>query len=425
VNGNTGASTGTTESTGGKIANARYSDGTDNYIQIPAAASINNLFAGGGTFEAWIRPATYGENVPDGGRIGDKSSSTTANMGWGFGTFQSLNLSFRKGFTTTDGHWCTPIGSISLNIYQHVVVTYDNSSSANNPTIYINGTSQTIKRMTAPSGNPESDSASNMRIFNIVSATTRDYNRDIDEVRASKTVRSASWILTEYNNQNSPSTFISVGTEKSSPCGLGPGPWYVQSAGIHYSGGSSGTVTLPYSTTAGRLLVVSVIFDSTTLNVASVSDSVNGAVYNLALAPTTVASGWKMYTYYVNNSAAGGPITATVTLSGGTSSILDIFLTEYGGIALALPLDQTSAGTGTGTSMNSGSATTTTASEMIYGFGADDWDCHGTAPYIDRETTDAMCVMDRNVTATGSYSVAATQSQSGNWGLQMVTFKGA
>ena len=62
---------------------------------------------------------------------------------------------------------------------------------------------------------------------------------------------------------------------------------------------------------------------------------------------------------------------------------------------------------------------------MIYGFGADEYDCHATSPYVDRETTDGQCVMDRNVTASGSYSVAATQSQSGTWALQMVTFRGA
>jgi Concanavalin A-like lectin/glucanases superfamily len=341
-------------------------------------------------------------------------------------TVGNLNsLSFRKGFSTRVGVWNTTKNSLTLNAWNHVVVTYNNDSSANNPTIYINGASVTVTTRTSPSGTPQSDIGRTMRLFNYVGALTRGLQGYLDEVRASHSVRTASWILTEYNNQNSPSTFISVGSEKSSPCGLGPGPWYVQSAGKHYNGGSSGTVTLPGSTIVGRLLVLSVIFDSTTLNVASVSDSVNGAVYNLALSPTTTGTGWKMYTYYVNNSAAGGPITATVTLSGSTSSILDIFLTEYGAIALVSPLDKTSAGTGSGTSMNSGSQTTTTASEMIYGFGAGDGECHGTAPYIDRETTDAMCVMDRNVTSTGSYSVAATQSHSGYWGLQMATFKGA
>lgn len=38
------------------------------------------------------------------------------------------------------------------------------------------------------------------------------YTGDISEVRFSKTVRSPEWILTEYNNQNSPSTFYSVST---------------------------------------------------------------------------------------------------------------------------------------------------------------------------------------------------------------------
>src|ERR1039458_4548254 len=35
----------------------------------------------------------------------------------------------------------------------------------------------------------------------------------IDEARVSGTVRGPDWILAEYNNQNSPSTFIAVGSE--------------------------------------------------------------------------------------------------------------------------------------------------------------------------------------------------------------------
>ena len=42
-----------------------------------------------------------------------------------------------------------------------------------------------------------------------------DFDGTIDEVRVSNASRSAGWILTEYNNQNSPSTFYSVGTQES------------------------------------------------------------------------------------------------------------------------------------------------------------------------------------------------------------------
>jgi hypothetical protein len=47
------------------------------------------------------------------------------------------------------------------------------------------------------------------------SLTTYDFNGVIDEVRASNSVRSANWIATEYTNQNSPSTFYSIGAEES------------------------------------------------------------------------------------------------------------------------------------------------------------------------------------------------------------------
>ena len=42
----------------------------------------------------------------------------------------------------------------------------------------------------------------------------------IDEVRISNTARSSDWIATEYNNQSSPSTFYTVGSEE---LGLAPG----------------------------------------------------------------------------------------------------------------------------------------------------------------------------------------------------------
>jgi hypothetical protein len=44
--------------------------------------------------------------------------------------------------------------------------------------------------------------------------TAVDYfSGQLDEVRFSNTVRSTSWITAEYNNQNSPSTFFTLGTE--------------------------------------------------------------------------------------------------------------------------------------------------------------------------------------------------------------------
>jgi hypothetical protein len=48
-------------------------------------------------------------------------------------------------------------------------------------------------------------------------ANTRLFNGSIDEIRVSSIARSSSWISTEYANQNSPSTFYTIGTEQTYP----------------------------------------------------------------------------------------------------------------------------------------------------------------------------------------------------------------
>jgi len=246
----------------------------------------------------------------------------------------------------------------------------------------------------------------------------------IDEVRLSNTIRSAQWIATEYANQNSPSTFYSVGSQVSSSC-IGSGPYYVQSKSQSYSSVSQGQITLPGSTGSGNLLVLSLAFAPQSLSVSSVTDPVNGNAYNLALAPTNIGASGKISTYYVNNSLGGGPITATVSLSG-SATTLNVSFLEYGGIAMASPKDQDSSGASSGTAMDSGSKTISQAIELIYGFGAGDYACHHTgSTFIEREVANGRCALDRVVSSTGSYSVTATQSTSGNWALQMVTFRGA
>jgi hypothetical protein len=44
--------------------------------------------------------------------------------------------------------------------------------------------------------------------------TSGNFTGSLDEVQLSNSVRSAQWIATEYANQNSPSTFYSVGNEE-------------------------------------------------------------------------------------------------------------------------------------------------------------------------------------------------------------------
>ncbi len=255
--------------------------------------------------------------------------------------------------------------------------------------------------------------------------STRNFQGQLDEVHISTTARSPDWILTEYNNQNNPSLFHRVGPEESFICGGGSAPAFVQSKSQSYGAANHADLTLPGSSASTDLLVLSFVYDNTGLTVSSVTDS-KGNTYTPAVGPTTVGGWGKAYTYYAKNIVGGaGAITTTVTLSGATTSLLDVYLLEYSGLDVTAPLDQTIAGTGSGTAMDSGSRTTTKAPELIYGFGADDNNCAADSPYTNRETTNGQCAADQTVFSTGLYHVTATENPTGAWLLQMATFKGA
>lgn len=59
-------------------------------------------------------------------------------------------------------------------------------------------------------------------------------NGDVDELRASNSLRSANWIATEYANQNSPSTFFTLGSEQT----LGGQPTAKRISTVPFLGGS-------------------------------------------------------------------------------------------------------------------------------------------------------------------------------------------
>ncbi len=194
----------------GRIGNAQQYNGANSYVDVGSAASIDDVFGAGGTFSAWIYPTGIGENSE--GMIGSKMSGTTGQTGWSFATYTNNVLMFRKGFGGTRGYWSTPTSSIALNAWNYVVVTYNQGNIANNPTVYINGVSQSITKVQAPAGAVQSDAANSLRLGNY--ATSRTFSGIIDEIRASKTIRSAPWVQTEYANQNNPSGFISTGSEE-------------------------------------------------------------------------------------------------------------------------------------------------------------------------------------------------------------------
>lgn len=174
-------------------------DGSTSAISFGSASILDNIFDGGGTAMAWIRLSTWGENSR--GRIWNKASGTQPAGGWAFWTSSLYNyLAFAHDFGTTYGAWGTATNSIVLNTIYHVAVTYDNGSTANNPTMYINGQSVSVVEDSTPSGTRISD-ATQLCVLGNHSDASRTFDGWLADPRLYNRILSAEEIQTIYESR--------------------------------------------------------------------------------------------------------------------------------------------------------------------------------------------------------------------------------
>lgn len=200
-NGITGtwAGSGTQHWSPGKFGAAGKFNGVDDYVNATSTTAINNL--GIMTVEAWVKPAGWGGGTI--GRIADKGSSE--GNGWSFsaandgGTlYNAASLAMYRKFSVTDGYFSSPTNSMSLNTWTHVAVVYNDGSSANTPTFYINGVQQVTTVNTTPSGTAADDTTSPFKIGNRQDGI-RGFNGLIDEVKIYNYARTQAQIAYDYN----------------------------------------------------------------------------------------------------------------------------------------------------------------------------------------------------------------------------------
>ena len=177
----------------GQVDGANSFDGVDDYILCGTNASLNitNVI----TIEAWVCPtafATEGYIVSKGNTIGD--------------TVYSLSVGTNGDLKTmrTGGSQRGSAYSIVTNAYSHIAVTISGTSI----NFYGNGTNIGVA---AASG----DITTNAKPLQLGwrSGSTYFYGI-IDEVRLYNRALSSGEILTQYNNQNSPSAFYGIDAEK-------------------------------------------------------------------------------------------------------------------------------------------------------------------------------------------------------------------
>jgi hypothetical protein len=209
--GNNGTNHGTS-STSGVIGNARrFQENNNNYISIADASSLD--LTTDITISLWVNADNFG-TTPD---LLTKGTYTDA-----YSTWIRSNGTLRLA---TDGNTLTSSNSISQGSYAYVTFTKTTSGRA----IYING-------VLRGNDNTGTNFSTNNDPLTITSSSY-PINGTIDEVRISNIARDADWISTEYNNQNSPGTFITELPDPPTLAGIETSP---QS---FFSGGSSVFVT--------------------------------------------------------------------------------------------------------------------------------------------------------------------------------------
>ena len=199
-----------TDSTGNRSNGVSYgAGGVAGKIAGGAAGIVeaiaNNLVTGdqSRTLECWFKIR---------GNLG--SDQVICGMGYDTGTGTMFTLMYRaagsllsldaKGIAqsfpwTYDANW------------HHLAATYTSGSGLQNAGVYLDGVKQTTN---GGSGTLVAQFPSYFDVEHSPGYPWNDMAGTVDEFRVSGTARSASWIATEYSNQNSPSTFFSVGGQE-------------------------------------------------------------------------------------------------------------------------------------------------------------------------------------------------------------------
>jgi hypothetical protein len=126
---------------------------------------------------------------------------------------------------------CSFPASYTDNTWHHVAVTYLGNRYASGLTFYVDGASVAVSTTTEPISNNIAGVVDFQLSGRLGANSCAPVS--LDEVRVSDSVRAPSWVLSEFNNQSSPSTFYALGAETAVASGgyLTKNYWWQQTYG--------------------------------------------------------------------------------------------------------------------------------------------------------------------------------------------------
>ncbi len=194
-NGNNGTNNGATATTG-KIDGGASFNGTNNYISVPNSSSLQP--SGDFTITAWINPTRTGnwQGVVF-------KSYTTSVYRFAFALSDVDSTHYRLAAYSSSYSWQYANASNTYGSMVHIAFVYN--ASTGRIAFYTNATSQ------GSGGYSITAESQSMGFGQWVGSYW--FKGILDEIHISSGQRSINWIMTEYNNQGSPATFYTVGSE--------------------------------------------------------------------------------------------------------------------------------------------------------------------------------------------------------------------
>ena len=178
----------------GKIGQALNFDGVDDYVDAGSGTVLDNITTK--TISLWIYKT--GANAARFWMNKGWVTGTGGGNGWQWGfRGNGTTFDYRHSWSITNGSW-QGTAQMVANRWYHVALTYDASSTSNNPRMFINGVEDTVSILNTPSGTVGNDNANLLVIGAESNAGDNPFTGLIDDVRIYNRAMSASEIRMLY-----------------------------------------------------------------------------------------------------------------------------------------------------------------------------------------------------------------------------------
>jgi hypothetical protein len=199
---------------------ASYNGSSENYSLTVPTTALDNW-----TISAWAQ--TSAPSTLQGVMQNGWDDGVTTGGGYGILSYLGDWQGIMDGVVILDSTKAVP-----TNTWNYVVFT----RNAGTAQMYVNGVASGGTSASTPNV-----PARGVSLGAQLNATTPTFIRPltglVDEARVSSTPRSSDWIKTEYNNQSSPSTFVTIGAETA--CAAAAPPYTPLNRGLSIQGGKT------------------------------------------------------------------------------------------------------------------------------------------------------------------------------------------